>query len=272
MDQRLLMAVLAVVKLDTAAVEEKWKELFSKFCQPSIYHSLNEVHTEYENITQPTKRAIVEHIAKLKKTLGISAGKAASGDSPSTPRKTKAKGAAKPSRKTKPGLGTPDSLKDEDRDDTENPAEIKDERMDSPVRGSVSSTPSPSSRGKPQAKRRRASLTDEESSDDEAVSIKSEESEFRGPRSRIDGETPSPTRSQAPRRAKTERKVSWVELSSTEEDPSDDEFMDAMIENAKGTDGDNDVKKEVEEAQIGQHQAEADDKLVQYDAGIMIIE
>ncbi|KAF2168485.1 hypothetical protein M409DRAFT_21234 [Zasmidium cellare ATCC 36951] len=116
MDQRLLMAVLAVVKLDTAAVEEKWKELF-----------------KFEDITQPTKRAIVEHIAKLKKALGISGGKTPSGDAASTPTKPKAKGIGKAARKPKNGSKSPNSPRKEDRDDTEKPADIKDERMDSPM-------------------------------------------------------------------------------------------------------------------------------------------
>lgn len=272
MDQRLLMVVLAVVKLDTAAVEEKWKELFSAYYWHSWMLPLTQLRSEYENITQPTKRAIVEHIAKLKKTLGISPGKAPSGDSPSTFMKAKDKGAVKAGRKPKNVLKSLGSLGNEDRDDTEQPVEIKDEPTGSPAQESLSSTSSRGSKGKPNAKRRRGSLSDEDSSDDETISIKSEESEFRGPRSLIDGNTPSPTRNQAPRRAKTERKVSWVELSSTEEDPSDNEFMEAMIETAKGTDGGNGIKREVEDEQIARDQAGPDNELAPYESGVMVIE
>lgn len=184
--------------------------------KPLHFHPADWATAEFEDITQPTARAIKEHIAKLKKTLGISGGKPAGEDVPTSPTKPKAKATGRAGRKPKMTVKIPDPFKTPDRDDTEKPAEMKDERMDSPMRVSNSSTPSPKSKGKPQAKRRRGSMSDEESSDDEPISIKSEDKEFRGPKA--DKQTPSPTRSQAPRRAKTERKASWVELSSTEED------------------------------------------------------
>ncbi|KAI5366449.1 hypothetical protein Slin14017_G040890 [Septoria linicola] len=53
MDQKLLIAVLAAVKLDPDVLLSRWTELFGK------------------TIECPTKRAIVEHIIKLKKSMGI---------------------------------------------------------------------------------------------------------------------------------------------------------------------------------------------------------
>ncbi|KAF2168484.1 hypothetical protein M409DRAFT_21233 [Zasmidium cellare ATCC 36951] len=110
-------------------------------------------------------------------------------------------------------------------------------------------------------------MSEDESSDDEVISIKSEDEEFHGPK--IESQTPSPTRSQAPRRAKTERKASWVELSSTEEDDSEDEVMDNTD---KGDDDGKESGQQGEDQEVREEQSGPDAQLVSYDTGIMVID
>lgn len=222
--------------------------------------------TEHENISQPTKKAIKEHISKLKKTLGIPGAKAASGVALSSPMKIQSKGCRKAERKPKTGLKLSNSPKGEHLDPTYS-NNVKFECMCSPI--GVLDFPEfpPKSKKKPQAKGRQGPGSDDDSSSNELFSIKSQDDEFRGPYT--DNQTPSPTRSQAPRRAKSERKASWIEVSSTEEDAFDDESTDEIHQAVEGT------ARNVQQfgrQQINEEHSEAGTDSVSYDAGVMMIE
>lgn len=91
MDQKLLLAVISTVRLDAEVLVEKWRELFLGMCPPpisfpivsvslfsSLIHSSHWGKNKYrltgtatDQDKCPTKRAIVEHVAKLKRSMGI---------------------------------------------------------------------------------------------------------------------------------------------------------------------------------------------------------
>lgn len=95
MDQKLFLAVISTVRLDAEVLVEKWRELFLGMCMvytppsihfrsfPLVYSVDSFIHpnwgenkyrltgTATDQDKSPTKRAIVEHVAKLKRSMGI---------------------------------------------------------------------------------------------------------------------------------------------------------------------------------------------------------
>ncbi|CAK4031299.1 Hypothetical predicted protein [Lecanosticta acicola] len=209
MDQRLLLVILSIVKLDAAAIAAKWQEEYGS-----------------DGSDQPTKRGITEHIFKLKKSLGMSPSKASGVRNKRSTQPNALK--RSPGKRTKfispPANG---------RDDTElplSPIKKEGDTRETP------NTPPPSTGGRsptfgrsvlgtpPQGKRKHGNMSADEDSDDDA-SVKSEASdEYRG---RSSGFPESPVRVMQPRRAKSERPV--IVIDETSED-GDEGFESAVEE------------------------------------------
>ncbi|KAK4627380.1 uncharacterized protein CLAFUR5_04016 [Fulvia fulva] len=212
MDQRLLVAVLAAVKLHTAVVVAKWQDLFGR-----------------DDVEQPTQRAIVKHIGKLKKTLDISGGKTSGATSGV---KKEPKGVKTPKNKKQKFISaplTPPGSADHDDDERGSlmKGEITDQDSPSPTKKRLRSK---TFKANTSSKRRRANLSDEEDSmsdggdaeDDaspaEPSSVKNEDDEFVVPGEMRSNNVSIPARSQRPRRAKAERKPILINDDTTEDE------------------------------------------------------
>ncbi|EME80192.1 uncharacterized protein MYCFIDRAFT_77959 [Pseudocercospora fijiensis CIRAD86] len=73
MDQRLLLVYVANSNLSATAAAEGWKKMHSQYGPRSskATHHDTDSREAGQNIPQPTKRAIMEHILKLKKSIGL---------------------------------------------------------------------------------------------------------------------------------------------------------------------------------------------------------
>lgn len=238
MDQKLLLAVISTVRLDAEVLVEKWRELFLGMCPPpisfpivsvslfsSLIHLIDSSHwgknkyrltgTATDQEKSPTKRAIVEHVAKLKRSMGIGGVKGKV--------KVKVKG---------------DEVQEEEEEDDGlgkfGKSGKKEKKLKMKMKGTVTSSGDPTRlRGKGrQGKGQMSSrfprdMTDDELDDEHVLGesrIKNEDAEYASlpfTAMMADDDTPCPT----PRNAKPWRSIPWMfdeddEEAETERDDS----------------------------------------------------